>query len=61
MLMAALKHALDTSKSIASVAVVVDAKDEKSKEFYRSYGFIALPDHPSRLFLPMKTIEQMLT
>ena len=59
LLMAALKQALDHSKSIASVAVVVDTKDERSKKFYRDYGFIGLPDHPNRLFLPMKTIEQM--
>jgi predicted GNAT family N-acyltransferase len=59
LIMAALRQALDHSKSIASVAVVVDAKDERSKKFYRDFGFIDLPDHPNRLFLLMKTVEQM--
>ena len=55
----ALKQALDHSQRIASMAVVVDAKDEPAKTFYMKYGFLELPDHPNRLFLPMKTIEQM--
>jgi predicted GNAT family N-acyltransferase len=59
LLMHALKQALDQSKVIASTAVVTDAKDERARSFYRKYGFIDLPDHPNRLFLPMKTIEQM--
>jgi predicted GNAT family N-acyltransferase len=59
LLMAALKQALDTSKRIASFAVVVDAKDDHAKDFYKKYGFIELPDHLDRLFLPMKTIEEM--
>ena len=59
LLMSALKQALDHSKRIASMAVVADAKDEKAKKFYMAYGFIEFPDHPNRVFLPMKTIEQM--
>jgi predicted GNAT family N-acyltransferase len=59
LLMHALKSALDQSTIIASTAVVTDAKDERAKNFYKRYGFIELPDHPNRLFLPMKTIEQM--
>ena len=59
LLMSALEKALHHSKSIGSAAVVVDAKDEQAKKFYQRYGFIELPDHPSRLFLPMETIAQM--
>lgn len=59
LLVGALKQALAQSKGIASIAVVVDAKDEKAKCFYKEYGFIELPDHPQRLFLPMETIAQM--
>jgi predicted GNAT family N-acyltransferase len=61
LLMGALKRALDHSRNIASLAVVVDAKDEKARTFYRTYGFINLPDHPNRLFLPMRTIEQLFS
>lgn len=59
LLMGALKRALEHSRNIASLAVVVDAKDERARAFYRSYGFIGLPDHPNRLFLPMASIEQL--
>lgn len=59
LLMHALKQAFDQSKIIASTAVVTDAKDQRAKNFYKKYGFVELPDHPNRLFLPMKTIEQM--
>jgi len=61
LLMGALTRALDHSRNIASLVVVVDAKDEKAKAFYRSYGFVDLPDHPNRLFLPMRSIEQLFT
>lgn len=60
LLMGALKRALEHSRNIASLAVVVDAKDEKTAEFYRSYGFIKLPDHYHRLFIPMRTVDEML-
>jgi predicted GNAT family N-acyltransferase len=61
LLISALKQALDHSRRIASMAVVVDAKDDPAKTFYKKYGFLELPDHPNRLFLPMKTIEQMFS
>lgn len=59
LLMGALKRALEHSKNIASVAVVVDAIDENAHAFYRRYGFIDIPNHPNRLFLPMKTVAQL--
>jgi predicted GNAT family N-acyltransferase len=59
LLMSALQRALMLSKEIASMAVVVDAKDDQAIKFYSEYGFIQLPEHPNRLFLPMATIEQM--
>ena len=60
LLMGALKRALEHSRNIASVAVVVDAKDDKAAKFYRSYGFIDLPDHHDRLFIPMRTVDQLM-
>jgi len=60
LLMGALQKALEHSRNIASLAVVVDAKDQKAAEFYRGYGFIDLPDHPNRLFIPMQTVEELL-
>ena len=59
LLMGALKRALEHSTNIASVAVVVDAIDENARAFYRRYGFIDIPNHPNRLFMPMKTVAQL--
>jgi len=59
LLMGALERALLHSRNIASLAVVVDAKDERARNFYLSYGFVDLPDHPNRLFMLMQTIEQL--
>jgi GNAT superfamily N-acetyltransferase len=59
LLMGALKRALEHSRNIASVAVVVDAIDENAHTFYKRYGFIDIPNHPNRLFLPMKTVAQL--
>ena len=56
LLMDALRRALDHSRSIATVAVVVDAIDETAREFYGRYGFIDVPGHLNRLFIPMQTI-----
>lgn len=52
---ALLADALDraTRSEIAAYAVMVDAKDEQAKAFYRHHGFIALPDSPFTLFLPL--------
>jgi predicted GNAT family N-acyltransferase len=60
LLMDALARALQHSKTIASMAVVVDAKDDKAREFYKSYGFLDLPEHANRLFIPMQTVAELL-
>lgn len=61
LLMDALHRALQSSKQIASAAVVVDAKDDQAAAFYRKYGFIDLPKIKKRLFLPMGTIAQLFS
>jgi ribosomal protein S18 acetylase RimI-like enzyme len=42
---------------IAAFALIVDAKDETAAAFYRHHGFIALPDSPLTLFLPLAPIQ----
>lgn len=46
---------------IAAYALMVDAKDESAASFYRHHGFIALPDSPFALFLPLATISRRQT
>jgi predicted GNAT family N-acyltransferase len=55
-----LDRALLAGRTVASAAVVVDARDETSAAFYARYGFIAFPDQPLRLFIAMKTVEQLV-
>jgi len=55
----ALKKALLGSATVASWAVVVDAKDEKAAAFYQRYGFARFPHTPNRLFLPMNSIREL--
>jgi hypothetical protein len=53
-----LYRCYDLSKKIGSFAVVVAPLDNEAKDFYNKYGFIILPDS-GKMFLPMKTIEQL--
>lgn len=59
LLVDALRRARHASFTVASAAVVVDAKDDSSAAFYARYGFASFPDQPYRLFIAMKTIEQL--
>jgi GNAT superfamily N-acetyltransferase len=56
---ALLADALDraTRSEIAAYALMVDAKDETAATFYRHHGFIALPDSPHTLFLPLAAAQ----
>ena len=59
LLMDALHRSWQASRQVASVAVVVDAKDSRAVGFYTRYEFIPFDDLPTRLFLPMRVIEQL--
>ncbi len=54
---ALLADALDRAarSEIAAFALMADAKDEAAAAFYLHHGFIALPDSPLTLFLPLAT------
>lgn len=54
---ALLADALDRAirSEIAAYALMVEAKDVVAVAFYRHHGFIALPDLPLTLFLPLAT------
>jgi GNAT superfamily N-acetyltransferase len=60
LLLDALHRSLAHADQIAAMAVVVDAKDEAAASFYRHYGFLTLQAQPSRLFVPMRPVAQLL-
>ncbi len=57
MLTHALQKALEVSRNVGLFAVLVDAIDEKAKQFYLKYGFIPFTGQPLTLFLPLATIK----
>jgi GNAT superfamily N-acetyltransferase len=56
----AIRRILGAGRSIAVFAIVVDAKDERAADFYRTFGFQAFPLRPKRLFLPAATAAAAL-
>lgn len=58
LLVDAMLRCLDITKTLGSIAVVVDPIDENAVTFYQKYGFILLPGS-GRMFLPMKTIKSV--
>jgi predicted GNAT family N-acyltransferase len=59
LLIHALKVSLENSNTIASLAVIVDAKNNNSSKFYQYFGFIKFSDIQDKLYLPMETIKKM--
>jgi hypothetical protein len=60
LLLDALKRALRHSEQVAAAVVLVDAKDDAARRFYARYGFRQIPQSPHRMFLAMKTVEQLM-
>lgn len=59
LLMDALYRSWQASRQIGSMAVIVDAIDQKAREFYEAFDFVAFPDEERRLYLPMATIASL--
>ncbi|PZV13307.1 MAG: GNAT family N-acetyltransferase [Pseudanabaena sp.] len=59
MLFDALKKAIAVSKQVASLAVIAEALDENAANFYIKYGFQKFTQNPMKLYLPLKSIEDI--
>jgi predicted GNAT family N-acyltransferase len=60
LLIDALKRSYETSKTVGSMAIIVDPLDEDAERFYLKYGFIKLPDS-GKMFIPMTTVATLFT
>jgi GNAT superfamily N-acetyltransferase len=56
----ALRLAVAASDTAAARLVVVDAIDEQAAGFYRRWGFIDVPENPTRLFRKVSDIRRAL-
>lgn len=59
MLINALRKSLDVSTQVASFAVIAEVIDEEALSFYVKYGFQPFNQEPMKVYLPMKSIEQL--
>lgn len=58
LLVDAMKRVQSASTDVGVYALLVDAKDDPAKAFYKKYGFIELTDEPMTLFLPLASFPQ---
>jgi GNAT superfamily N-acetyltransferase len=56
MMVDAMRRTLVVAENIGIIGFFVDAKDQGARAYYEQYGFVALPDHPLALFLPLATL-----
>jgi predicted GNAT family N-acyltransferase len=54
----ALRRAV--TSEIAAYAFIVDAKDKNAASFYAHHGFIALTNHPLRMFIALATVKDLI-
>jgi GNAT superfamily N-acetyltransferase len=56
----ALQRIVQASQAMAVYAVVVDALNIRTAEFYQQFGFTPLPSQPLKLFLPLNAVAALL-
>ena len=59
LLLDAIHRVVRAGDTIGVYAVVVDALHDRASAFYERYGFTPFPSEPRRLFLPLRTFEQL--
>ena len=59
LLLDALNRSLSASKEVASLAVIVDALNDRAVQFYVKYGFRKFKGEPMKLYLLMQSIKKL--
>ncbi len=60
LLLAAGRRCLLAAAEVGGVALLIDAKSERTAQWYASYGAVPLEDAPLSLLLPLATVEAAL-
>lgn len=61
LLLDALQRTLDHASDIATIGVVVEARDARAQTFYERYDFRLFPSQARRLFLPLTTMAKLFS
>ena len=59
LLLDAIHRVVRAGETMGVYAVVVDTLHDRASAFYERYGFTPFPSEPHRLFLPLRTFEQL--
>jgi ribosomal protein S18 acetylase RimI-like enzyme len=57
---AALQKFVEIFDTAGGIGLFVDAKDQAVKRYYEGFGFVSLPESELEMFLPVKTIQEVL-
>lgn len=60
LLVGAMTKFLEIFERAGGIGMFVDAKDHEAKAYYEKMGFVPLPSQELELFLPLKTIQEVL-
>lgn len=60
LLVDAVRNAVVAAELLPTPMIIVDAKNQKVKEWYQSYGFQPFPVMTNRLYMPLATAKAML-
>nr|WP_274534113.1 GNAT family N-acetyltransferase [Photorhabdus khanii] len=60
LLLDAIRKAMESSKSIPTPMIIVDAKNDIAKKLYMNVGFEEFPQIKSKLFMPMTVAIEMI-
>jgi predicted GNAT family N-acyltransferase len=61
LLVAAARRCIRASEQVGGTALLIDAKDTKTAEWYKLFGAVALTDMPLALLLPYRLLQDAIT
>ena len=61
LLVAAMGKFIEIFNTAGGIGLFLDAKDQDAKRYYEQFGFVPMPSNELELFLPVKTIYEVLT
>ena len=56
----AFARSLRVADEIAATVVLVDAKNERARKFYKAFGFETVQNSAKRMYIPLKTVSDAI-